>query len=147
MKKISLIVIIMACLVMLSSCGNKSKKIYVGMPYEDYLKLMKKESVLELCSYVFIKDGNNNVVVKFDADSEKVETIRFFTKKSVSSEDFSTITSGMNMFEVVEKVGLPFRSITFGLTTLDFLAEHNNIYRIEFNEEMIVQSVNKITKK
>lgn len=60
-----------------------------------------------------------------------------------TSLDSEKIEKGMSVTEVGEIVGLPFRSVTHGLNTLDYLTDDKEIYRIQWDGEMKVVDVSK----
>lgn len=133
-----------------SSCNGKendfpepSDEVKVGMKYNDARKTVEnKDGFFQLGGYLFYVDENgNNTVIELDENFQEVKSVKaFYTVKS-NKKAFSEITEGMEVCEVVEKVGIPFRSVTSGLRTSDFKATDGSVFRINWNENMTVIEV------
>lgn len=125
-----------------------TEQINVPTELEDFRELLEgvpEEDVLNYKGYGFFKDeAGNSVVIEYQYSSDGKTRIvaggkYYFTVPLPSVSDFEKVKEGMNIFEVVELVGLPVRSTTFGMTSLDFLTASEDIYiRIYFKSSEIV---------
>jgi hypothetical protein len=105
------------------------------MTYDEFESFLKGKDVFTSDCYAFWRDENGNeFAVEFWGNNVKVNRIASFSRQGVkpTSEDFESIVSGMGMLEVVERVGIPFRSVASGFATFDFLADDGTVYRISF---------------
>lgn len=101
MKLILLIIMIMS----LSSCESNDIELPFkeGESYEsDYY--MNFDNFLYYGPYYYLEYEGYNVVVK---QEEVIQRIEIYKKKKVTERDFEKLKLGMDMFEVVERVGLP----------------------------------------
>jgi hypothetical protein len=137
--KIRISIFILVFALLLCSCGTnevKYDKVSIGMTYEEFHSFMDGKDVFSYGHYAFWTDENGNeIVVRFSNPELKIDRIEHFPRQGAkpTSEDFEKISVGMDMFDVVERVGKPFRSVTSGLMTLDFLAEDETVYRVSFD--------------
>jgi len=154
-RKITILCLILV-VAMLSSCSScssckdnesdfpkPSDEVKVGMKYKDAIETIEnKEGFFQLGSYLFYVDENgNNTVVELDGKSIEVKSVKAFYQVKPDKKAFSEITEGMDVYKVVEKVGIPFRSVTSGLRTSDFKATGGSVFRINWNENMTVIEV------
>lgn len=150
-RKITLLCMILVLSMLLASCSScascrsedgefpePSNEVRVGMKYNDVKETIKnKEAFFQLVGYLFYVDKNgNNVVVELDGKSKEIKNVKAFYQVKPDEKAFSEITEGMNIYEVVEKVGIPFRSVTFGALTSDFKAEDGSVFRIYWYESL-----------
>ena len=135
--KIRISILILVCALLLCSCGRTAyDEVSVGMTYDEFESFMDGKDVFAYGRYAFWRDENGDeFVVEFSGKEFKVNRMRSFSRQGVkpTSEDFENIIAGMGIFEVVERVGIPFRSVTSGFTTFDFLADDGTVYRINFD--------------
>ena len=144
MKKIFIIILLVCIILILSSCVS-SKQIAVGMSYEEFLSTKKDMNFLEYRNYVFyVGSYEKNIVVEFGRESNLVEKIEAFPKVRATEEDFYSIKAGMTVFDVVEKVGIPSNSVSFGLSTLDFECIDGLKFRVLWDQNMKVIEVIKV---
>ena len=122
--------------------GIEGSSAYVGMTYNEFVEKYVDISYEQYWQYVFfVNSSGNNVVVKFSGDGKKIEKLASYTAVLPKAEDFSSLQKDMTIFDVVEKVGLPFRSATFGLQTLDFKSSNDEIFRINLKNNIEDNSI------
>ena len=110
----------------------------VGMEKEDFEIFVEKYDVFRYMKWMFWKDENgNHCIAELSSDYKTINKAHFFLNTQIipTKENFESITYGMDMFDVVEKVGIPFRSVTSGLATLDFLADDGTVYRVNISSK------------
>ena len=130
-----------------SSCSiaDKISQINVGMTYDEFSALMQDKSVFYYGLCAFFEYEGKNVVVGFDGDDRKVIKKEVYADVGTApASAFEAILPGMTVYEVVQLVGLPFRSATFGLSTLDFLCDNGDIYRVVWIDQMEVLECTKL---
>ncbi len=117
-----------------------------SMSRDEFVSKYDQKIVLEYDCYIFVKSENSSIVAEIDTgDYKTIKQVQTFAYVTPEANDFSKITVGMNVFEVVEKVGLPSGSETFGLSTLDFKCSDNTVFRICWTGQMTVLEVNQVT--
>ena len=136
--------LILALLCSACSTTDKISQIKKGMTYEEFSALMQDVSVFEYGMCAFFEYENKNVVVGFGDDTKVIRIEVYADVGEVPESAFEAIQPGMTVYEVVQLVGLPFRSTTFGLSTLDFLCENGDVFCVVWNSEMEVIECNKI---
>ena len=164
MKKlvISIISVLMVCL--LSSCNvvqevqaeeEKTENtpieeggIYIGMTEEKARENIKSRNVeyFDYGSLMFFEnEEGKNTVIHTSPDASGVfllYEIGTFDKVVADQSAFEKIERGMSVLDVVELVGLPIGSTTFGMSSLDFECSNGTVYRIYIEGfEDIVRSV------
>lgn len=155
MKKLLFLALIALLCLSISACDSGGNDIETtAAEYEtlnltfDEVEGIKKDledSVFEYCGYAFFIYQNNSVVVHYNGDYTEIKEIRSFDIKNVSSSVFAEIVSGMTVFDVVELVGLPFQSTTFGICSMDFKSADEKIFHIVWDNDMKVESVKQAT--
>lgn len=136
--------LILALLCSACSTADKISQIKEGMTYEEFSAFVQDVSVFRYGKYAFFEYEDKNIVVEF---SDKMKVVRkevYADVGEVPESAFEAIQPGMTVYEVVQLVGLPFRSTTFGLSTLDFLCENGDVFCVVWNSEMEVIECNKI---
>ena len=126
----------------LSACTAKDddkSPIRVGMSRTEFSALPNYEKMFGYCGYVFFANENGeSVVVEFSADRKQVARVETFPAVASMSEDGAQkIVPGMSVFDVVAIAGLPCRSATFGISSLDFHGDSAD-YRVEWDNDMKV---------
>ena len=115
------------------SITEPETEFYIGMSYSDFLSATEENDTLVcLGCYAYLLDESTDVIVKFDNECLNVECIEKYTHKAVSSEEFSKISNGMTIYEVVETIGLPYGSFTFGMLTLNFASSDGMALMVYF---------------
>ncbi len=150
MKKLPLILYITvlilsfcACTKPILSTEKRVVQLETGMTYDDVLSV--QEGCIPYQNYVFYRNSEgNNVVCKFNEDTQLLDEIMEFSLVEPTMESFSGIRKGMTVADVVKTVGLPIRSATFGLATLDFNCTDGTVYRISWDIDMKVIEVKKV---
>lgn len=128
----------------LSSCAGSDvsedtgdSQFQIGMTRDDVLSA--DAECFQYLAYLFCKNNEgNNVVCKLNNDRQLIEKIWEFPSVEPTREAFSAICKGMTVTDVVKTVGLPFRTATFGLSTLDFQCDDGTVYRIQWDKDMKV---------
>lgn len=149
-RKITMLCLILvaAMLASCSSCAScrsedgefpePSNEVRVGMKHNDVRETIKdQEAFFQLGSYLFYVGKNgNNVVVELDGKHKEIKNVKAFYPVNSNKKAFSEITEGMDIYEVVEMVGIPFRETTSGFRTSDFKAEDGSVFRIYWYESL-----------
>lgn len=120
------------CMLFLCSCtlSEDAMGCSVGMSRTKFGEIVPEVVRFDYLEYSFFADDNgNNCVVRFDKSGDgSIAEVRIFPSKStdVSAESFASIHEGMTLFEVVEKVGLPTGTATFGFASLVFAGDEGD---------------------
>ena len=133
--KIKFGILILVFTLLFCSC-EKFNAVSIGMTHDEFYSFMEGKDVFSYGNYAFWSDENgNDFVAEFSSKELKIIRIEHFSRqdKKPTSDDFKKITAEMDMFNVVEIVGNPFRTVTSGLATLDFLSNDETVYRIDFD--------------
>ena len=163
MKKITLFILIIMIVVSLVSCNISQQveveeaeteeikaekdEIYVGMTRTELIKYLDSKSIeyFEYSSLLFFEEEVKNTVVRTTsvyASDFKVLEFGKYDKVDADKSKFEKIENGMSMFEIVELVGLPIDSTTFGMSSLDFLCSDGTRYRVYLND--IINTVSSV---
>jgi site-specific DNA-adenine methylase len=114
--------------------------ILTGMSVSEFENLISSDQCISLCGYSFFVDSEERgTVVRFDP--VYVTDVKTVSIKKASIENQNKIQKGMDVFSVVETVGIPFQSVTSGICSLDFLTEADTAFRITWDENMRVTDV------
>ena len=90
----------------------------VGMTYDEVSRLPIPH--VDAFHLVFCRDGaGNSVVGEYDADSGTISSVRTFPAVTADSAAFASIALGMDIFDVVERVGVPFGMIIAEVELVD----------------------------
>lgn len=120
------------CMLFLCSCtlSEDAMGCSVGMSGAEFRETVPDDARFDYLEYSFFNDDKgNNCVVRFDKYGDgSIAELRIFPSKStdVSAESFASINEGMTLFEVVEKVGLPTGTATFGFASLVFAGDEGD---------------------
>jgi len=118
---------------------QQTENLAVGMTYEEFQSLHADVDFQKYRGYIFYVDADqNNIVVKLDADGQTIEKFEIFPAIQPNAEAFFAIRKGMNVFEVVEAVGVPFQSVTHGISSSDFKGTDGTIFRVQWDQNMQV---------
>ena len=102
------------------------------------------ENIFRFMDYAFYVDGNGkNVVLKYGEDLETVIASERYNIVNPSLNDFESLEKGMDVFEVVRRVGIPKGTASFGMITLVFDASDGTEFIIYWNPDMTLASVKK----
>lgn len=127
MKKIICFMVILCTLMAITGCQSNDP-----LTYE---QLTETEEVFTFLNYAFYEKSNEvAVVAKLDHDKKEVVEIKEFDTVTSTAEAFSKIERGMSVYEVVELVGLPTRSVTFGIASTDFETE-DGVWRVQWDTD------------
>ena len=140
-KKLFLVFLILT--LTLSSCtgsiGHENHIIRVGQTYNEVISSIEDKQFLTYDRFMFFENKSGmNVVVEFNDSLELVTKIAYYEKGTADNSSVSRVKVGMTPFEVVELIGLPSWSLTFGLSSLDFEIEPNTAFRVIWDGEMKV---------
>jgi predicted small secreted protein len=139
-KKIILFILIVYVL-LLCSCNSQrgvTEKIEIGMPFDEVNDVLSDDQILLHCNYLFLKSEDKNTVIKFDKATYTVNQIKTFKPISFERSSAEKICEGMDVFEVVELIGIPTRSSYSGLSAMDYESVDGCLFRIVWNGEMRV---------
>ena len=126
--------ILISLFIILVSCNKGA--IHQGMSSDEFSKSISKLPHFAYLNYCFFTDENDiPTVVTLSKDASTVESVRTFKKTSPTNEDFKKIVSGMTIYEVVELVGLPYESASFGQISMNFHASEGHFFTIDWSEE------------
>ncbi len=90
----------------------------VGMTYDEVARLPLQ--TVDAFHLVFCRDGaGNSVVGEYDVDSGMISSVRTFPAVTADSAAFASIALGMDIFDVVERVGVPFGMIIAEVELID----------------------------
>ncbi len=119
---------------------------YIGASYKELNYAFLGKESFQYANFVFIKaTDKKNVVAELDSEHKNAVDIHAYRSVSPSHEAFEEITVGMSVFDVVERVGIPFGSFTHGISSLDFKASDGSVYRIIWDADMNVSEVTKFS--
>lgn len=118
------------------------------LSYEEIIEFSLKYSNIMYSNYILIDyDDYFNFVIEMSRDFQKVENVKALSKVSPTKESVTKIEIGMDFKDIIEIIGLPIGSYTFGISSLDFVVTENCIIRIQLDEYMEVVSVKEIEVK
>ena len=129
----------------------RCRGIYVGMPYDVFIKAIPEEERVQIGGYAFFRNSMGGHIVAYISREDQVITdIHCYDHWSVNPTDaeFSKIKKGMSVEQVVSIVGIPYGQPTFGMTTLGYKSDSGTTYLIYMDQEdtddgivYVVQSV------
>ncbi len=134
MKKILSLAFAILLLVSCSSC-NKEEEIQCT---EEHIELKasqeSKTEKFQYSGYEFYRSvDDKNVIAEFCSECYKeYKSIREYDVGEVTKESFAQVQEGMNVYEVVELVGVPYASYTSGFQSMVFKTDANEEYTIYF---------------
>lgn len=147
MKYKFMIAILMVSLIVLSSCNSNTDNGSAEAlnTYDKLVSEYPNMHIQQYRGYVFYVDENgNNVVAELGDDYNTFVKTEKSPNVEPTIDDFSLIKAGMSVFEVVQKVGLPIGSHSFGLSTLIFEATDGTKFRINWSADMTVIEISAI---
>ena len=99
----------------------------------EFSEFIEKYDTLSNTGWIFWIDENGSHFVASKPYGNKViERVEVCSAAQLNrtKEAFESIEYGMEIYDVVKIVGIPFRRATSGVNTLDFYADDGTIYRI-----------------
>ena len=123
--------------------------VHTGMSRMDYLATIPDEARFDYLDFSFYKNlFGDPVVVRFNLDADVIADIQVYPKlrTDTSLKAFSELEKGMSIYDVVSKVGVPYRSSTSGMISMDFIANDGTVFCIYWkyvengNEKILVVS-------
>ena len=143
-RKILLLFILTALL--LTGCSKKSKDINdVIADAETFPKCdgehievdIPEEGVFSYYYFSYYKDeSGNNVVVQKCTEHNKFIKKQSYADPQYVKEDFYKLEAEMDIYQIVEMVGIPCRSTTFGVSSTDFLMDDGNYVQVVWDDAM-----------
>lgn len=124
---------------------SAEKSLSIGMTYSEVSNLKGEYMFFHYYVFYLNNDSHSIQIGEFGKDTERVETITEFPVPEATSEAFTRITEGMTVTEVIRLVGMPFRSATFGIDSLDFQSMTGTIFRIVWNQNQQVVEIDNIS--
>ncbi len=170
MIKSIVILLILSILTLCVSCSSKDDQSEISGSLKDYETETKdcdmshmefslpSEPADEFSygKYIFYRDNNGkNVIVERCIHlCGRYTNAQEFDAVEPTDETFEKIEEGMTVYEVVELVGLPYTSTTFGRSSMVFSTAASKEYSVYFNDHtqgttdgnMTVQSVRPLEK-
>lgn len=134
---LSALILIMLILLGIWIWYGRSLGVHSGMSSEDYIDKIPLEDRFEFLQFSFYENTfGGPVVVRFNSKRTVVEDIKIFSKWGVdkSPESFKEIKKGMDLYDVIAKVGVPTGSATFGMLSTTFATNEGTEYIIYWNE-------------
>lgn len=116
---------------------GRSLGVHAGMEPKDYYDKISKEDRFDYLRFSFYENQfGGPVVVRFNAEHTAIEDVKVFSRIGVnaSTKSFKEIKKGMDLYDVVAKVGIPRGSATFGLLSTVFATNEGTEYIIYWNE-------------
>ena len=125
------------------------EKVYVGMPIEEYESLlnrhMSSDRSYQKCTHFdFWLDANGKNIVlqkEYSQNSGIVKNVTAFDAVYAKKEDFSKLTIGMSVEEMVELVGIPY---LYNSALAAPVVEYRTLDGIEYRIEIIRDKISKI---
>ena len=109
------------------------------MPCEEIYMTLNEHNTLHVDdeNHIYFRDKKGtNVVLTKSSDKESISKINTFELIPLDS-DFNQIKPRMSVEEVINKIGVPFQSVTSGFYTTDFYSQSGSIYRIQWTTDML----------
>lgn len=128
---LSALILIMLILLGIWIWYGRSLGVHSGMSSEDYIDKIPLEDRFEFLQFSFYENTfGGPVVVRFNSKRTVVEDIKIFSKWGVdkSPESFKEIKKGMDLYDVIAKVGVPTGSATFGMLSTIFVSNDGTKY-------------------
>lgn len=129
--------LIVIALVVIGIRHGRSLGVYEGMSREDYADRISSEDRFDYLSFSFYENWfGTPVVVRFDDEGKEIEDVEILSKRDIdkSAKSFAEIQKGMDLYDVVAKVGTPTKSVTFGMISTIFEANDGTEYCIYWSE-------------
>lgn len=132
-SKLIACVLIIPCISVLFSCKHSDSN--NDSVYTNNVKSVSDiKNGFEYLGYIFYTDENGrNAIAQIDYENNIVKN-QSYNKLKVNENSFNKVKKGMNPFDVVKLVGIPFRSVTSGLITLDFKCDDGTVYRVGWSQ-------------
>ena len=105
-----------------------------GMTMEEVYEIIPRENWINCpgTRYVFAPyNDETSAIIRFSTDKDCVaEYVNMVDAKPHDKSDFDKLKVGMTVEEVVETVGIPFGTSTYGLATNDFTDSDGKVYTL-----------------
>lgn len=154
MKKL-IAVLLLLTLLCLAACAKKEDgatvstteagfdRLAVGMRYDEVERLTIEH--VDAFNLVFCRDeAGNSLVGEYGTDDGRICAVRSFPAVTADAAAFASVSVGMEIFDVVERVGVPVGARTFGLASLDFACTDGTEYRIVLDGNLQVAEVSRL---
>lgn len=132
-NKLIACILLIPCISVLFSC--KHSDLDDDSVYTNNVKSVSDiKNGFKYLGYIFYTDENGrSAIAQIDYENNIVKN-QSYNKVKVNEQSFKKVKNGMNPFDVVKLVGIPFRSVTSGLITLDFKCDDGTVYRIGWSQ-------------
>lgn len=115
---------------------GRFKGAYTGMSTAQFEEIIPRDQFFGLGSYIFYDNlFGYAVVAKVSDDYKTIEELRCFDKFTIhpTRAAAESISKGMDVYEVVSKLGTPYGSFTSGMLTMAFLLDDGTFCQVYFN--------------
>lgn len=151
-KTVKILAVALACILLCAGiiCGiwYLTRGLYdgaeVGMTFSEFEELIPQERRFLYLGYYFYENQFGDAVVAEVSDDYKtIASLRCFSKFKIRADRASaeSITQGMDVYDVVSRLGTPVGTFTSGAITLGFELNDGSLCVIYFSTEMEVGSV------
>lgn len=109
---------------------------YTGMSIEKFDRIIPLDQTFGIGSYIFYNNlFGDAIVAKASDDYKTIEDLRCFDKFTIhpTRAAAESISKGMDVYEVVSKLGTPYGSFTSGMLTMAFLLDDGTFCQVYFN--------------
>lgn len=109
-------------------------EIEIGMTRSDFKMLTEGTEVFNYIMYSFFQDQEGqDVTILWGNNGTTIAKINRVPHVVATVEGFRSLEAGMDVFEVVNRIGLPFDSFTSGMITMAFQFENGQVYQAYWN--------------
>lgn len=133
----SALIIVVVILIGIWIWYGRSLGVHTGMEPNDYYDKISQEDRFDYLRFSFYENQfGGPVVVRFNAEHTAIDNVKIFSRLGVdaSTESFKKIKKGMDLYDVIAKVGIPRGSATFGLLSTVFATNEGTEYIIYWIE-------------
>lgn len=133
---LSVFILVIIILTVIGVWYGHSLGVHTGMSRTDYSATIPDEARFDYLNFSFYKNlFGDPVVVRFNSDADVIADIQVYPKlrTNTSMKAFSELEKGMSIYDVVSKVGVPYRSSTSGVISMDFIANDGTVFCIYWN--------------
>lgn len=119
----------------------------IGLTANEFHELFPEVNCFQYTYYTFFRnEQNDHCVVHFNESTFLIDEAKYYNAKTIDKSDrsFNQLTEGMTIYEVVERVGIPTKSRTSGLSTVMIEGE-NGWYEFVLNLFVTPATITDIT--
>lgn len=121
------------------------KKQIISMSIIEFEKFCEEYKSINFRTYSFVLyEKTISIVVKYANDLLKIEDVKIFELFNAELTKIEQLNVGMDVFQVIEKMGYPYVVLLSSINALDYKLENGKIIRIIFDEKMKVLEIKDI---